>query len=285
MAEFPALPFFTDAYLGDTMHLSLEEHGAYLKLLMIAWRSGDCSLPDDDHRLATMLGITAFRWERLRAAIAPFWDIAEGRWTQKKLLKVRSHCEKISEKRREAAKGSSSPKPLNGHDTGPANAPANDEHLHSTRARNPNPDPEEEESNHDKPESHGAFQASPEPPLPPALPAVVEARPEPLPDAMAPVWKGLAAEGVPRSLIGQWARNYGNGTVVDAYQEYRAACMRGEKAEPKTYIIAVLNRMVGKRGDDRSIMGSSKRVMEMFNQEQERRRQVALEYLQVEGHS
>jgi hypothetical protein len=96
---------------------------------------------------------------------------------------------------------------------------------------------------------------------------------------------GLAAEGVPRSLIGQWARNYGNGTVVDAYQEYRAACMRGEKAEPKTYIIAVLNRMVGKRGDDRSIMGSSKRVMEMFNQEQERRRQVALEYLQVEGHS
>ena len=39
MADFPALPFFTDAYLGDTQHLTLEEHGAYQKLLYIAWRS------------------------------------------------------------------------------------------------------------------------------------------------------------------------------------------------------------------------------------------------------
>lgn len=32
MAEFPALPLWTDAYIGDTAHLTNEEHGVYLRL-------------------------------------------------------------------------------------------------------------------------------------------------------------------------------------------------------------------------------------------------------------
>jgi hypothetical protein len=43
MAEFPALPLWTDAYLGDTRHLSQSEHGAYLLLLITAWRTPNCS--------------------------------------------------------------------------------------------------------------------------------------------------------------------------------------------------------------------------------------------------
>lgn len=38
MAEFPALPLWTDAYLADTAHLSYEEHGLYFHILMTMWR-------------------------------------------------------------------------------------------------------------------------------------------------------------------------------------------------------------------------------------------------------
>ena len=95
MAEYPAMPLFTDAYLGDTHHLTLEESGAYLKLLMIAWRTPGCCLPDDDKRLATMLGVTIKRWrERLRPVIEPFWIVEDGKWTQKKQQKVRKKVKK-----------------------------------------------------------------------------------------------------------------------------------------------------------------------------------------------
>ena len=42
MATFPALPLWTDAYLSDTDHLTFEEHGVYLRLLMMIWRNPEC---------------------------------------------------------------------------------------------------------------------------------------------------------------------------------------------------------------------------------------------------
>lgn len=96
MAEFPVLPCYTDALMGDTLHLNLEERGAYWWLLMIAWRSPDCRLPDDDKRLANMLGITPKRWSRLRPVMLEFFDAREGFWTQKRLTAER---EKVNGKR------------------------------------------------------------------------------------------------------------------------------------------------------------------------------------------
>ena len=58
MAEFPALALWTDAYLADTRHLSTLEHGAYLLLMMEAWRRPHCDLPDDDRVLARLAGLT-----------------------------------------------------------------------------------------------------------------------------------------------------------------------------------------------------------------------------------
>ncbi len=90
MALYPALPLFTDAYLADTRHLTTEEHGAYLLLLMCAWRSTGCELTDNDKTLGRIAGLSPTRWRRLKPALAQFFDTRNGVWRQKKLQAVYS---------------------------------------------------------------------------------------------------------------------------------------------------------------------------------------------------
>jgi uncharacterized protein YdaU (DUF1376 family) len=102
LAEFPALPLWTDAYLADTRHLSQSEHGAYFLLLVTAWRTRDCSLPDDDKLLARYAGCDKRTWLRQKQTIMAFWSLANGRWTQKRLTAERSYVTDLSSKRAEA---------------------------------------------------------------------------------------------------------------------------------------------------------------------------------------
>lgn len=88
MAAFPAMPFYTDAYLADTRHLTTEEHGAYLLLLMCAWRNANCALADDDKSLARITGLTPARWRRMRPRLTPFFDMEGGFWRQQKLTSI-----------------------------------------------------------------------------------------------------------------------------------------------------------------------------------------------------
>lgn len=102
MAEFPAMPLWTDAYLGDTSHLTTLEHGAYLLLLIAMWRTKAKSLPDDDRLLARYAKLTAGQWKRIKPIIEAFFDIESGVWTQGRLTDeaeaVRQHSKKQSDK-------------------------------------------------------------------------------------------------------------------------------------------------------------------------------------------
>lgn len=69
----PFMPLYVADYLGDTMHLSLEQHGAYLKLLMCLWRSGG-KLPNDRLKIARMLGVTPAKWDRISADVMGFFE-------------------------------------------------------------------------------------------------------------------------------------------------------------------------------------------------------------------
>lgn len=101
MAQFPCFPLWTDAYLADTQHLTTEEHGAYVLLLIQAWRAADCSLPDDDTLLARHAGLSAQKWRSVKPIVMAFWtlDKRRNRWVQKRLKKERR---KATEKRHKA---------------------------------------------------------------------------------------------------------------------------------------------------------------------------------------
>lgn len=97
MAEFPALPLWTDAYLADTTHLTPFEHGVYFLLLMAAWRSPSCDLPDDDERLCRFARCTPKEWVKTRPILIEFFLVENGRWIQKRLSSERQIVSEISE--------------------------------------------------------------------------------------------------------------------------------------------------------------------------------------------
>lgn len=104
MSRNPAhIPLFPDAYLRDTTHLTTEEHGAYFLLLMAAWGNEDCSLPNDEKRLAALVKMPIARWRRISANVLEFWTIDKGRITQKRLRKEWDYVQARREKRRDAA--------------------------------------------------------------------------------------------------------------------------------------------------------------------------------------
>jgi uncharacterized protein YdaU (DUF1376 family) len=120
-----AIPYFGDAYMADTRHLTLEEHGAYHLLLLIAWRSPNCALPDDDKRLSQMLGITGKKWAALKPTVMSFWTRCEHGWEQKRLTKERRWVEEKRAKNKDAADTRWGAKSQKNNDSRHANASAN----------------------------------------------------------------------------------------------------------------------------------------------------------------
>lgn len=104
MSKKPShIPLFPDAYHRDTTHLTTEEHGAYLLLLMAAWGNDDCSLPSDEKRLAALAKMPVQKWKKIAPTILEFWKLENGRLTQGRLLKEWSYVNARRSKRKEAA--------------------------------------------------------------------------------------------------------------------------------------------------------------------------------------
>lgn len=94
MAEYPHLPLFTDAFIADTIHLNAEQTGAYLMLLMVAWRTKECALPDDDNVLARYARMEKRKWMANKSVILSFWKKnSEGLLYQQRLRDERNFAD------------------------------------------------------------------------------------------------------------------------------------------------------------------------------------------------
>lgn len=106
MAEFPALPLFTDALIADTEHLTNEEFGAYIRLLMIIWRNANCRIPADAEWHMRRLRVNELEYKRLYEPLIKEFFKSDGNFvTQKRLIKEFEYLRSTRTKQSVRAKG------------------------------------------------------------------------------------------------------------------------------------------------------------------------------------
>jgi uncharacterized protein YdaU (DUF1376 family) len=105
------MPLYVGDYRRDTAHLTTLEHGAYLLLIMHYWETGP--LPDDDRRLAQIVGLSLKQWLAVRETVKSFFlrsavkmnsqQLLDGQLRHKRIDLEMEKAENISTKRRIAA--------------------------------------------------------------------------------------------------------------------------------------------------------------------------------------
>jgi uncharacterized protein YdaU (DUF1376 family) len=121
MAGLDEIPLSTSAYLADTQHLSLPQHGAYLMILMTMWRSNGW-IPNDERVLANICKISITKWRHIGGPVRALLFERDGKLSQKRLLFEIENALKIKSINAENGSKGGRAKALKNKDTGLANA-------------------------------------------------------------------------------------------------------------------------------------------------------------------
>ena len=102
------MPIFIGDYLSDTMHLTTEQHGAYLLLLMAYWKNKG-PLPNDDKHLAAICKMDADAWANAQALLRSFFETnGDNRLVSKRADKeIKRWCAKRKIQSEKGKKGAS----------------------------------------------------------------------------------------------------------------------------------------------------------------------------------
>lgn len=107
----PYFPMFPSDFEADTSHLSLEEDGAYNRLLRLMWMAPGCSLPADDAWLSRRMRVDAETFSRVvRPVLDEFFRVTNGRIINPRLSEEFKKVDKTSKARSEAGKKGGRPK-------------------------------------------------------------------------------------------------------------------------------------------------------------------------------
>jgi uncharacterized protein YdaU (DUF1376 family) len=102
--SFAYLPLFTGDYLRDTQHLSMSEHGAFLKLLMFCWdQKGPAPL--DERKLCGIVNArSGDEVEALRRVLGEFFVRMEDGYYNKRMQREVERSEVLSRSRSDAGR-------------------------------------------------------------------------------------------------------------------------------------------------------------------------------------
>jgi uncharacterized protein YdaU (DUF1376 family) len=93
------MPLYVNDYFGDTMTFTTEQHGAYLLLLMTAWKE-DGRLPNNAVCLAQCARMSPAQWARVEPILRQKFTVTPEWWTHKRvaaeLAKAKEHVAKRS---------------------------------------------------------------------------------------------------------------------------------------------------------------------------------------------
>lgn len=105
MSDLPSMPLFVDDFEAATAHLTLEEDGAYNRLLRLCWRTPGGSVPDDRSWIMRRMRVDEATYDRVVAPIIDeFFTRKNGRISQRRLLAELDYVKRVSEARKEAGK-------------------------------------------------------------------------------------------------------------------------------------------------------------------------------------
>lgn len=123
--SLPYFPMFPTDFEAKTSHLTLEEDGAYNRLLRIMWMTPGCSLPDDDEWIRRRMRVDPETFERVvRGVISEFCTRKDGRVSNPKLTRVFAESAERHSRRVSAGSKGGKAKALKTKETGPSNAQA-----------------------------------------------------------------------------------------------------------------------------------------------------------------
>jgi uncharacterized protein YdaU (DUF1376 family) len=157
VAEFAALPLFTDAWESDTKHLSRAARGLYMDLLILCWRSPGCRVPNDVDWISRKLACTSKEHAVLMQCISEFMSSDGNYLFQKRLLKEFQYSLKMRQKRSGAAK-SRWAKVKEAYNADAPHMPSNASAMHPSPSPSPSPSPLKKSSLR-SPKENGASEA------------------------------------------------------------------------------------------------------------------------------
>ena len=107
MSDLPSMPLFVDDFEAHTNHLTLEEDGAYNRLLRLCWRQSECSVPDDRAWIMRRMRCDAATYDRLvQPIIEEFFTRSDGRIWQKRQRREHAYVlNKIDARKQAGSKG------------------------------------------------------------------------------------------------------------------------------------------------------------------------------------